>query len=139
MRRLAMTFAMALALPVAATAQGGPPQGRVQQNSIEWLLTQKDQFRPSEEQVAKLAELGKQLTEATSKQRDEMRKLRQENMGGDRAAMMEKVRPIMEQIRKQDSEATEAALKVLNEEQQKVVKDLLDARQKEMQARRRMN
>ena len=149
MKKFAMVLALAL-LPASEMAQespnGGPPmggmrmgQGRMQQNTIEWLLTQKEQFRPTDEQVTKLEALAKALNDSTAPMRDEMRKEREAAMqsGGDRREAFEKMRPTMEKLRHADEEATEDALKVLNDEQQKVVKDLIDARQKEMQSRRR--
>ena len=150
MRKFAIVLALAL-LPAAAMAQQTPPagqpmggmrmggQGRMQQNTIEWLLTQKDQFRPSEEQVTKLTALAKALNDSTAPLRDQMRKAREDAMsgGGDMRSAFEQLRPTMEKMRHMDEEATENALKLLNDEQKKVAKDLIDQRQKEMQARRR--
>lgn len=148
MRRRTIMFsiaAAALLLPAAALAQDEPrPErgmrggfGGPQQNTIEWLLTRKEHFRPTGEQVAKLEEAAKKLTEANAARREEMRKARQEAMnGGDRRAAMEKSRPALEEMAKQDEAATKEALKLLNDEQKKVVEELLEVRRKEMQDRR---
>jgi hypothetical protein len=155
MKKFVYTVALIALLPAVSYAQERPrggPQGRMLQSTIEWLLSQKDQFRPTEEQVAKLEELNKKLTESSANEREELRKIRDEAMngGGDRREMREKVRPpdltyptyptyrpLMEKLRKHDEEAAEDALELLNDEQQKVVKDLLETRKKEMEARRR--
>ena len=151
MRKFAIVLALAL-LPAAAMAQQTPPQGppqggmrmgggRMQQNTVEWLLTQKDQFRPSADQVTQLEAIAKALNDSTAPLRDQMRKAREDAMsgGGDPREAFQQMRPTMEKIRHADEEATEDAVKVLNDEQKKVVKDLLDQHQKEMQARRRPN
>jgi Spy/CpxP family protein refolding chaperone len=137
--------AAALLMPVTAMAQDetrpedgmrGSP-GVMQQNTIEWLLTRKEEFRPTGEQVARLEAISKQLTEANAARREELRKTREEAMnGGDRRASFEKLRPVLEELRKQDEAATKEALTVLNDEQKKVVEELLEARRKEMQERR---
>jgi Spy/CpxP family protein refolding chaperone len=132
-----------------AQEEGGPPRGGMResgrmdgmrQNTIEWLLTQKDQFRPTGDQVAKLEEAAKQLTEAQAKRREELSKLREEAMNNsdDPRAGFEKMRPLMQELRKQDELATKEAVKVLNSEQAKVVEELLASRRKEMNARRGM-
>lgn len=137
--------AAALLLPVTAMAQqdarpgdgrrGGP--GGLQQNTIEWLLTRKAQFRPTGAQIARLEEAAKKLTEANAARREELRKAREEAVSsGDRRASLEKLRPVLEEIRKQDDAATREALNVLNDEQKKVVEELLEARRKELQDRR---
>lgn len=114
--------------------RGGAPQ----QNSIDWLLTQKDQFRPTADQVTKLQELSAKLIKENQEQRDKLQKLRADAMNGtgDRDAMREQGRSAAEKMRKNDAEASEDAVKLLNDEQKKVVKDLLDKRRKEMEARR---
>ena len=136
--------AMSLLIPSVSLAQepppGGPPrEGRMLQNTIEWLLTQREQFRPSGEQVTQLEAAAKALNDSIAHDREEIRKLRAESGGesGDRRAAFEKMRPLMDAIRKQDEAATLEALKFLNSEQQKVVQELLEARRKEREARRR--
>jgi len=136
--------AMSLMIPNVSLAQEPPPsgpprEGRPLQNTIEWLLTQKEQFRPSGEQVAQLEAAAKALNDSIARDRDEIRKLREESRAGngDRSATFQKMRPLMDAIHKQDESATQEALKVLNGEQQKVVQELLEARRKEMDARRR--
>ena len=122
-----------------APSPGGPPrEGRPLQNTIEWLLTQKEQFRPSGEQVVQLEAAAKALNDSIARDRDEIRKLREESgEESDRRAAFEKMRPLMDAIRKQDEAVTLEALKILNSEQQKVVQELLEIRRKEREARRR--
>ncbi|HEX6558111.1 MAG TPA: Spy/CpxP family protein refolding chaperone [Longimicrobiales bacterium] len=151
MRKFAVALALTL-LPAAAFAQQTPPagaapggmrgQGRMMQSTVEWLLTQKEQFRPTTEQVTKLEEIAATLKKDQQEDRDKMQKARetaQNDPNVDREAMRAQFRELMVKLRKQDDEATEDALKVLNDEQQKVVKEMLDARRKEMESRRRMN
>jgi Spy/CpxP family protein refolding chaperone len=136
--------AAALLTPVTAMAQeeARPERGMragpgMRQNTIEWLLTRKEEFRPTGEQVARLEAIAKQLNEANAARREELRKARQEaTTGGDRRASFEKLRPVLEELRKQDEAATKEALTVLNDEQKKVVEELLETRKKEMQDRR---
>ncbi|HUP89321.1 MAG TPA: Spy/CpxP family protein refolding chaperone [Longimicrobiales bacterium] len=139
----------ALLLPAASFAQDGPPGGRggrgqgrmMQQSTVAWLLddVQKEQYRPSGEQIAKLQTISEKLQKDFDEQRAKMQKMRDEAMngGGDRGKMREEMREAMDKLRKKDEEAVEDALKVLNDEQKKVVKDLLDARKKEMDSRPR--
>lgn len=151
MRKYVLGALIALAMPAAAFAQdgrpqGGPPggmrggqgRGMMRENVVEWLLTKKDEFRPSGEQVAKLTEISDKLKKEMEEQRTKMQKMREEAQsgGGDRSEMREGMRDAMEKYRKHEEEAAEDALKVLNDEQKKVVKDLLDARKKEMEAQR---
>ena len=132
--RIVMLAALALLVPAIASAQEAR-RPRMQVNSIEWLLDRKEEFRPSGEQVAKLEEIAKALNDVTTKQREEIRKLRDEGMSGDRREAFQKMRPLMDEMRKQDDEAVKEALKVLNDEQKKVVSDMIEARRKEMENR----
>jgi len=148
MRKLAVVLALTL-LPAAAFAQSNTQQdqtgtrmrgqGRMMQSTVEWLLTQKEQFKPSTEQVTRLEEIAAKLKQDQQEERDKMQKMRDDmqNSGMDRDEMREHFRENMQKLRKKDEEATEDALKVLNDEQQKVVKDLLETHKKEMEARRR--
>lgn len=148
MRRLIPILAAALLLvPAASFAQDGPPAGgrgqgrgpgRMMQSTVAFLLEQKDQYRPTGDQLAKIEAISEKLQKDVTEMREKMQKMREEAMngGGDRDKMREEMRESMDKFRKKDQEATEEALKLLNDEQKKVVQDLLDARKKEMEARR---
>jgi hypothetical protein len=143
MRRLMMLAALALVIPAAAQAQDRPRQmggrGQMMMNTVEWLIKSKEEFKASDDQIAKLEVIAKKFDADTEKQRAELDKARDEMRAGtaDRSAMMIKVRPIREEMQKKDEAAVAEALKLLSEDQQKTVKSLLEARREEMQNRRR--
>jgi Spy/CpxP family protein refolding chaperone len=142
MRKLMLMAAFALALPAAAQAQDGPRQmgGRAQMlNTVQWLLTSKDEFSATADQVAKIEAIAKKFDAETEKLRAEMDKVRDEMRAGagDRETMMTKMRPIREELQKKDEAAVEEVLKILNADQQKSVKTLVETRKQEMQNRRR--
>jgi methionyl-tRNA synthetase len=137
MRKLIALAALALALPAAADAQDAPRRP-AQVSTIEWLLAEKAKFSPTAEQVTKLEELAKKFETETAKQREEMQKARDEMRdSGDRQAIMQKIRPIREEVQKKDDAVVEEALKLLNDEQKKTVQAMIDARREEMRNRRR--
>ena len=142
MRKLMLLSALALIVPAAADAQERPRQmgGRGQMmNTVEWLITNREEFKGSDEQIAKLEVIAKKFEADTKQQRAEMDKAREAMRSGttDRATVMMQLRPIREDMQKKDEAAVEEALKVLSEDQQKTVKALIQSRREEMQNRRR--
>jgi Spy/CpxP family protein refolding chaperone len=142
MRKLMLLAALALMVPAAANAQDRPRQmgGRGQMmNTVEWLVTNREEFKASDDQIAKLEAIAKKFDSDTEKQRTELDKAREAMRSGtsDRAAVMAQLRPIREDMQKKDEAALVEALKVLSEDQQKTVKALIEARREEMQSRRR--
>jgi Spy/CpxP family protein refolding chaperone len=142
MRKLIAVAAIALALPASAAAQDAPrgPGGRGMPmlNTVEWLLKSKEEFKATAEQAAKIEEISKKFDSETVKLREEFQKARQEMMGGaDRAAVMQKMRPIREELQKKDEAAVAEVLQLLSTEQQATVKQLLESRRNEMRNRGR--
>ena len=139
MKKLMLMAAIALALPVAANAQEAPRgPGRGQMiSSVEYLVKAAGEFTATPEQITKLEEIAAKFAKETAKEREEMQKIRGEmQSGADRSALMLKMRPIREEIQKKDEAAVEEALKVLTADQQKIAKQLVDARREEMNNRR---
>ena len=141
MRKLIAVAALAVALPATASAQEAPrgPGGRAPMlNSVEWLLKSKEEFKATAEQVSKIEEISKKFDSETAKLREEFQKVRGEMMGGaDRATVMQKMRPIRDELQKKDDAAVEEVLKLLSAEQQTTVKELLETRREEMRNRQR--
>lgn len=140
MRKVIAIAALAMVLPATAAAQDAPQQrqGRgMMQGTIEWLLTEKAKFNATAEQVTKIEALAKKFESETAKHREEMQKMREEMQGGgDRQAMMQKMRPIRDEMMKKDEAAVEEALKLLSDEQKATVKQMIEARREEMRGRR---
>ena len=140
MRKLIALTALALALPATAAAQDAPrgQGGRGPMlNSVEWLLKSKEEFSATAEQAAKIEEISKKYDTETAKLRAELQKAREEMMGGaDRQTVMQKMRPIRDELQKKDEAAVQEVLKLLNTEQQATVKQLLETRREEMRSRR---
>ena len=142
MRKLIAVAALALALPATTSAQEAPrgPGGRGPMlNSVEWLLKSKEEFNATAEQVSKIEEISKKFDAETAKLREEFQKVRGEMMNGgaDRGTVMQKMRPIRDELQKKDEAAIEEVLKVLSAEQQATVKELLETRREEMRNRQR--
>jgi periplasmic protein CpxP/Spy len=141
MRKLIAVAALAMVLPATAEAQDAPQQkqGRgMMQSTIEWLVTECAKFNATPEQVTRLEALAKKFESETAKQREEMQKVREEIQGGgDREALMQKIRPIRDEMTKKEEAVVEEALKVLNDEQKATVKQMIEARREEMRNRRR--
>ena len=141
MRKLMLMAAMALVLPAAAQAQDGQRQmgGRGPMlNTVAWLLTNKAEFNATADQVAKIEAISKQFDTETEKLRAEFDKVREEMRGGaDRQTIMQKMRPIRDELQKKDEAAVEEVVKLLNDDQKKTVKQLIEARREQMQNRRR--
>lgn len=141
MRKLMLMAALTLALPASAAAQDGPRTlgGRApMMNTAEWLLKSKDEYKATAEQAAKIEAIAKKFDAETEKQRAEFEKIRAEMRdGGDRQTVMQKMRPIREEMMKKDEAAVEEVMQVLNDDQKKQVKELLELRREEMQTRRR--
>jgi hypothetical protein len=142
MRKLMLAAAVALALPAAAQAQDGPRQmgGRPPMlNTVEWLIKSKDEFNATAEQVAKMEVIAKKFDTDTEKQRAEFDRIREEVRNGtaDRMMMMQKMRPIRDELQKKDKEALAEVAKILNDAQKKQVEELIEARREQMQSRRR--
>lgn len=141
MRKLLAAAALALVIPALASAQETPrgqgPRGPML-NSVEWLIKSKEEFQATAEQVAKLEAISKKLDTETAKQRQELQKVREEMMGGgDRQTVMQKMRPIRDELQKKDEAAIAEVLLVLTPEQQATVKQLLETRREEMRNRAR--
>ena len=141
MRKFIAVAALALALPAVADAQEAPrgPGGRGPMlNSVEWLLKSKEEFKATAEQVTKIEAISKKYEAETAKQREEFQKVREEMMGGaDRQTVMQKMRPIREELQKKDDAAVQEVLAILNADQQVTVKQLLETRREEMRNRGR--
>ena len=139
MKRLMLMAAVALALPVAASAQEAPqgPARAQMMSTIEFLVKASGEFNATPEQVAKLEEIAAKFARETAKEREAMQKIRAEMQpGADRSALMMKMRPVREEMLKKDEAAVEEALKVLNADQQKYAKQVLETRKQEMNNRR---
>jgi Spy/CpxP family protein refolding chaperone len=142
MRKLIAVAALALIIPATASAQDGRGQGRGRGmpmlNSVEWLLKSKEEFKATPEQVTKIEAISKKFDGETAKQREEMQKVREEMMGGgaDRQTVMQKMRPIRDELQKKDEAAVKEVLSLLSEDQQKTVLQLLETRREEMKNRR---
>ncbi len=136
MRKLIAVAALALVVPVTASAQDGPRNmgGRGPMlNTVEWLLKSKEEFKATAEQTAKLEAISKKFDDETAKQRAEFLKIREEvRSGADRQTLMQKMQPIREELQKKDEAAVNEVLSVLSEEQQKTVMQLLETRREEM-------
>ena len=139
MKKLMLMAAIALALPVAADAQEaprGPGRGQMV-SSIEFLVKASAEFNATAEQLTKLEEIAAKFAKETTKEREELQKIRGEmQSGADRSAAMLKMRPVREELQKKDDEAVEEALKVLTADQQKIAKQLVDSRREQMNNRR---
>lgn len=141
MRKWIWMTALALALPAAAQAQEAPrgmgARGPML-NSVEWLLNAKAEFNATPEQVTKLEAIAKQFDTETVKLREEFMKLRLEMRGSaDRQTIMQKMRPMREELQKKDDAAVAEAMKLLDAEQKKTVESLLQSRREEMRNRPR--
>jgi hypothetical protein len=107
-------------------------------NTIGWLLESKTEYQATAEQVAKIQEINKKFEAETASLRAELQKIRDEGMGGgDRQAVMQKMRPLREEMRTKDEAAVAEAMKLLNAEQQKTVNEMLAKRREEMRNRMR--
>ena len=138
---MAAAVALMLALPALAAAQDAPRTGRgmPRMNTIAWLLESKSEFTATAEQVAGIEKISKKFDAETAQLRADMQKVRDENMGGDRQAMMEKMRPLRDELRKKDEAAVADVLKLLSPDQQKTVNALLAKRRAEMRGGRMRN
>lgn len=140
MRRLIVLAALTLA-PAVASAQEAPRgMGRAvgSMNTIGWLLESKAEYQATDEQAARIEAINKKFEAETASLRAELQKIRDEGMGGgDRQAIMQKMRPLREEMRTKDEAAVAEAMKLLNAEQQKTVNELLAKRREEMRTRMR--
>ncbi len=139
MRRLIAVAALVLAPAVASAQEAprGPARGMGPMNTISWLLEARADYQATDEQVAKIEVIKKKFDADTEQLRADMQKLREAGMGGDRQAMMEKMRPLRDQMRTKDEAAVAEVMKLLSPEQQKTVNDMLAKRREEMQSRMR--
>lgn len=140
MRRL-MAVAMLALVPAVASAQEAPRgMGRAagSMNTIGWLLESKADYQATTEQVARIEEINKKFEAETASLRAELQKIREEGMGGgDRQAVMQKMRPLRQKMRTKDEAAVAEVMKLLNAEQQKTVNGMLTKRREEMRNRMR--
>jgi hypothetical protein len=141
MRKLMLMAVLALALPAVASAQEGPRKegrGMAMMNTVEFVLKSKAEFNATAEQVSKIEEISKKFDKDTEQLRADMLKVREEMRGAeDRQTLMQKMRPIREELQKKNEAALADVLKLLNDEQKKTVSALLESRREEMQNRRR--
>ena len=140
MRRLIAVAVLAL-VPTVASAQEAPRgMGRAvgSMNTIGWLLESKAEYQATTEQVARIEAINKKFEAETASLRAELQKIRDEGMGGgDRQAVMQKMRPLREEMRTKDEAAVSEVMKLLNAEQQKTVNEMLTKRREEMRNRMR--
>lgn len=140
--------------PQGERPQGERPQGEQpdfsfeERSSIGFLLAQQPKLRFTPEQIVALEVFAADLAELNRPLLEKVRELRPTERpagrgtgpgGGGREAMrqrMEQRRSLLEQMRKNDEQALELALGVLNPEQKKVADDLLKERRKAMEERR---
>lgn len=153
--RLLLAAAL-IALPAVAEAQQNPPanrggrmmQGqmseRMQQRSpVQFFLDHKAELRLTPEQVTRLEAIGAELQARNQPLREQMMAARgersgerptREEMAQRRQEMAERrkaMAPLMEEMQKNNATAREEIQALLNPEQQKVAKDLLQAQRQE--------
>ncbi len=147
--RLLLAAAL-LALPAAAQAQQTPPanrggrmmqdqmQGRMQlQSPIQIFLDNKAQLRLTAEQVTQLEAIGAELEARNKPLREKMLEARGGAADGgrpsreERAEMRQKLAPIMQEMQKNNAAARDQIMDLLNAEQKKVARDLLEARRQD--------
>lgn len=140
MRKLIAVAALVL-VPAVASAQDTPRgqgRGMPRMNTIDWLLESKADFKVTAEQAAKIEAISKKFDQETASLREQMQKIRSENMGGgDRQAMMQQMRPLREEMRKKDEAAVAEVMKLLTPDQQKLVNEAMAKRREEMRNRMR--
>jgi hypothetical protein len=140
MRKLMLMGALVLALPAVASAQEGPRKGgrgMAMLNTAEFVLKNKAEINATAEQVSKIEEISKKFDKDTEQLRAELQKVREEMRGGtDRQTIMQKMRPLREELQKKNEAAKAEVLKLLNDEQKKTVSALLETRREEMKNRR---
>jgi Spy/CpxP family protein refolding chaperone len=140
MRKLMLAGALMLAGPALAAAQEaprGPGRGMPMANSVEFVLKSAAEFNATPEQVSKIEEINKKFDKDTESLRAELLKIREERGSADRQTVMQKMRPLREELQKKDEAALADVLKLLNDEQKKSVSALLESRREKMQNRRR--
>ncbi len=143
------------ALPGTLVAQGPPaggpgpmgPRGRGPRNPIATILAQKDTLKLTGDQVAKLQVMQSRLEEKNSPLVKQIEAKRPPRPEGDQAApptdeqrqqwrqAMEELRPVMEQIRTNNRESMDAALKLLTTDQQNAVREMMRSRRDGMRGR----
>jgi predicted RND superfamily exporter protein len=140
MRKLMLVGALMLAGPAMAAAQEAPrgPGRGMLANSVEFVLKSAAEFNATAEQVSKIEEINKKFDKDTESLRTDLLKIREEMRGSaDRQTVMQKMRPLREELQKKDEAALADVLKLLNDEQKKAVTALLESRREAMQNRRR--
>lgn len=128
MKKLMMICGLLLGMVAFAQAQpgqgrqGGGPGGRMGMNPENRVKQLDEKLKLSDEQKTK-------LTAIFTDQADAQKKMREEGQaGGDRQAMMEK-------IQKMRAELETKVIAVLNDEQKKTYKAMLDEQKAEMEKR----
>lgn len=117
MKKLMMICGLLFGMVAFAQAQ----QGRMGMNPEERVKQLDEKLKLSDEQKTK-------LTAIFTEQADAQKKMREENQGGDRQAMMEK-------MQKSRAELETKVTAVLNDEQKKTYKAMLDEQKAEMDKR----
>jgi TolA-binding protein len=140
-KRIALVLGLAaLAAPAAVQAQQGPGMrggmGMMDQPNIaEFIASRTTELQLSEQQVAQITELGRQLREDAEKQMAEMRAAMQgggmQNM--DRQRMMER----REAMQKQAEDARAAVLDLLSDEQKAKAAPIIEEWERNRPMRRR--
>jgi Spy/CpxP family protein refolding chaperone len=147
MRRLHLVLAALLLAPLPLAAQRAapqnPPPARAEAHErgpIQSLLQHREALRLSADQVARLAQIDAQMHERNRPLVEQMVRMRREIRGDaptnsltpeQRAEMrqrLEVARPLMEQIRQNNHEAMRQVGDVLNEEQKRQVRTMLESR-----------
>jgi len=128
MKKLLMICGLLFGMVAFAQAQpgqgrpGGGPGGRMGMNPEARVKQLDEKLKLSDDQKAK-------LTTIFTEQADAQKKMREENQGGgDRQAMMEK-------MQKQRAELETKVTAVLNDDQKKTYKAMLDEQKAEMEKR----
>jgi Spy/CpxP family protein refolding chaperone len=152
-RSFTIALAVSLLAPLPLLAQGGG-QGRggmggmmsarllVEQGSVEYLVTKAADLELTADQTTQLESIGAKWAEATKESREQIRSMLPQpgqRMGGDRDAMMQRMRqmqPLAQKLNEDDEEALVEALALLDDAQQTKAKALLEERRQSARPRR---
>lgn len=124
MKKLMMICGLLLGMVAFAQAQQGRPGGRMGMNPEARVKQLDEKLKLSDEQKAKLSVIFTEQAEAQQKMREE----RSAGEAGDRKEMMEK-------MQKSRAELETKVAAVLNDEQRKSYKAMLDEQKAEMEKR----
>jgi hypothetical protein len=141
-----LTITLLAALPAVAQAQRTPPAARgggmpgqtqmmQMQSPAQILLDHRAQLRLTAEQVTEIESIAAELEAKNKPLQEKIAEARRERRSNqdarqasreEGAETMRKLRPIMEEMRKNGEAAREKAMLLLNAEQQKVAKDIFE-------------